>query len=317
MSTPGKHSDTLWDRPRAEVERALTEREPVRCPLCEREPEHFATDYQGFHLARCPGCGLEFQSPRPPFAKLAEWVYAREYGDLADPAGELTPEKQARFGRQLERIEALTGKRGALLDVGCGAGAFLRAAAARGWRVAGTDIVLSEGARSTGARLWPGRLGEIDFGGARFDAVRFHHVLEHTENPLAELARARALVAPGGALYVSVPNLGGVSPRLKSWQSRLGLKRKRWRHYAALHHLWYFTPATLARLAERAGFRVARWETPLPFRPGRPAWLAGLYRWALEGPRWGSILDVYAAALDGYTPQKSSSGSSASTPQSA
>ena len=130
MNAPEKPAP-LFGRPRAEVEQALTEREPVRCPLCEIEPVRFATDHQGFHLARCPRCGLEFQSPRPPFAKLAEWVYEREYGDLADAAGELTPEKQARFGRQLERIEALTGKRGALLDVGCGAGAFLRAAAAR------------------------------------------------------------------------------------------------------------------------------------------------------------------------------------------
>lgn len=54
-----------------------------------------------------------------------------------------------------------------------------------------------------------------------------------------------------------------------------------------------------------------------PVRPGRPAWLTALYRGLLEGPRGGSILDVYAAALDAYTPQKSSSGSSASTPQSA
>jgi len=286
----------LFGRPRAEVEQALTEREPVRCPLCEIEPVRFATDHQGFHLARCPRCGLEFQSPRPPFAKLAEWVYEREYGDLGEAAGELTPAKQAQFSRQLERIEALRGGRGSLLDVGCGAGAFLRAAAARGWQAAGTDIVLSDGARAPGARLWPGRLAAIDFGGARFEAARFHHVLEHTENPLAELTRVRQLLAPGGVLYVSVPNLAGVGPRLKSWQSRLGLKRNRWRHYAALHHLWYFTPATLARLVERAGFEVRHWETPMPVRTGRPAWLTALYRRLLEGPRWASILDLYAVA---------------------
>jgi len=296
MSPPGKSSETLWGRPRAEVEKALAAREPVRCPLCEVEPVCFATDHQGFHLARCPRCGLEFQSPRPPFAKLAEWVYEREYGDLGEAAGELTPAKQAQFNRQLERIEALLGKRGALLDVGCGAGAFLRAAAARGWQAAGTDIVLSEGSRASGARLWPGRLAEIDFDGARFEAARFHHVLEHTENPLSELQRVRQLLAPGGVLYISVPNLGGVSPRLKSWQSRLGLKRNRWRHYAALHHLWYFTPATLARLVARAGFAVHRWETPMPVRAGRPAWLTALYRGLLERPRWGSILDLYAVA---------------------
>lgn len=293
MTAPDKPAP-LFGRPRAEVEAELGEREPVRCPLCDCHPELFATDPQGFHLARCPRCGLEFQSPRPPFARLAEHVYAREYGDLEDSASRLTPEKQAQFARQLDHLEEFLGERGSLLDVGCGAGAFLRAAAARGWTVAGTDIRLSAGAEASGARLWRGRLGEIDFGSQRFRAIRFHHVLEHTENPLVELERARALLVPGGVLYLSVPNLAGLSPRLKTWQSRWGLKRNRWRHYAALHHLWYFTPATLSELLERAGFRVLDWETPLGLRPGRPRWAAALLRGLLEKPRWGSILDVYA-----------------------
>jgi len=288
--------DELFGRPRAEVEAALPEREPVRCPLCRRGPQPFAVDFQGFQLVRCPECVLEFLSPRPVFTQLSEQVYAREYGDLSDAAGELTPEKRASFAHQLDRLEAGLGRRGALLDVGCGAGAFLRFARERGWTAAGADIMLSPAAQASGARLWAGQLGAIDFGGAHFDAVRFHHVLEHTQDPLADLRRARALLGSGGVLYVSVPNLGGVSPRLKSIQSLLGLKSHRWRHYAALHHLWYFTPATLGRLVEAAGFRMLDWETPLPYRAHRPVWLATLYRWILEKPRWGSILDLYAQA---------------------
>lgn len=295
MRRPEKSPQPLFGRPRAEVEAEFPEREPVPCPLCEREPVGFATDPQGFHLARCPGCGLEFQSPRPPFRLLAERVYAREYDDLADAAAQLTPDKRAHFAHQLNRIERFLGRRGSLLDVGCGAGAFLRAAGERGWTLAGTDIRLSAGARTSGARLWQGRLAEIDFGNARFSAIRFHHVLEHTENPLAELKRVRGLLETAGVLYLSVPNLAGLSSRLKRWQSRWGLKAHRWRHYAALHHLWYFTPVTLGRLLERAGFQVLDWETPLVGKPDEPPGLAALYRWLLERPRWGSILDVYAS----------------------
>jgi 2-polyprenyl-3-methyl-5-hydroxy-6-metoxy-1,4-benzoquinol methylase len=288
--------DELFGRPRAEVEAALGEREPVRCPLCDLEPLPFATDFQGFRLGRCPRCALEFLSPRPSFARLSERVYAADYQDLAAPAAALTPDKRAYLERQLSQLEKCLGRRGALLDVGCGAGAFLRLAAEQGWSVAGTDIHLSEAARASGARLRAGRLAELDFGGEKFEAVRFHHVLEHTPNPLEDLRRARALLQPGGVLYVSVPNLGGLSPRLKSWQSAAGLKSHRWRHYAALHHLWYFTPATLARLVEFAGFQVLKWETPLPPRPGRPAWLTAVFRLLLERPRWGSILDLFARA---------------------
>ncbi|MFQ5777936.1 MAG: class I SAM-dependent methyltransferase [Terriglobia bacterium] len=297
MRDPGKaYPASLFGRPRAEVESALGEREPVRCPLCDCEPRPFGADPQGFQLARCPRCRLEFLSPRPIFSLLAERVYARHYDDLGDAAGRLTPEKHARFSRQLDRLEHFLRGRRTLLDVGCGAGAFLRYASERGWRAAGTDIQLSAAAQASGAPLWSGQLSAIGFGAHRFDAVRFHHALEHTQNPLTDLQCARRLLRSGGVLYLSVPNLAGLSPRLKSWQSRWGLKARRWRHYAALHHLWFFTPETLRRVAERAGFTVLAWETPLPPRSGRPAALTALYRWLLEKPRWGSILDLYARA---------------------
>ena len=91
-------------------------------------------------------------------------------------------------------------------------------------------------------------------------------MLEYTQDPLAELRRARELVTSGGLMCIGVPNLAGLSTRLKSWQSRLHLKRKPWKHYSALHHLWYFTPRTLGRLVEAAGFDVVQWETPVAGR---------------------------------------------------
>ncbi|MGH9788367.1 MAG: methyltransferase domain-containing protein [Candidatus Acidiferrales bacterium] len=287
-----KPPPSLFGQPRAVVEAELAERELVRCPLCEADPKPFAVDPQGFQLGRCPRCGLEFVSPRPVLRLLAGRVYARDYHhQRAD--FELTPENRALFGRQLDRLEALLGRTGGVLDAGCGGGAFLRAAQGRGWEAAGTDIELEASARNSGARLWAGTLGSIDFGGERFDALRFHHVLEHTPNPLAELERARSLLKPQGVLYLSVPNLAGLSPRLKSWQSRLRLKARPWRHYAALHHHWFFTPATLRRVVERAGFSLARWETPVPPKENRPVWMTSLMRVVLERPRWGSILDFY------------------------
>ena len=157
-------------------------------------------------------------------------------------------------------------------------------------------MVVTGWARASGARLWEGELPEIEFGGARYDVVRFNHVLEHTRDPFLELRRARELVTPGGILLVGVPNLAGLNSRLKSWQSRFGLKNKRWRHYAALHHFWFFTPATLRQLAEAAAFEVVRWETPVMDRPGRSAALTRVYRALLETSRAGNLLDLYARA---------------------
>ena len=282
---------SLFGRPRSAVERALARREAVACPLCHAAPRPFGVDFQGLQLARCAACGLQFQSPRPVFDDLVNAVYGPAY----HPPGEHVVDavRRYQFERQMRWLERPAGAGRRLLDVGCGSGAFLGFARARGWEVDGTDVVVTPSAVATGARLWAGQLPSIAFGARRYHAVRFNHVLEHTQDPLAELRAARAVLAPGGVLHVGVPNLAGFTITLKSWQSRLRLKRKRWKHYGALHHLWFFTPRTLARLVEAAGFEVSGWETPVAGRPGRPAWVTAAVRGALEACRAGGILDLY------------------------
>ena len=291
---PSAPATSLFGRSRADIDRALPRRQPVVCPLCHTSPRPFAVDFQGLSLARCATCGLEFQSPRPPVEDLAKVVYGAAY-HRADES-RIDAARAYHFGRQLEWLEPSTpsGQPGRLLDVGCGAGAFIRFAAERGWVVEGTDIVVTDAARATGARMWEGELPSISFGAARFDIVRFNHVLEHTRDPLAELGAARAVLVEGGLLHIGVPNLSGWTITLKSWQSRLHLKRKPWKHYGALHHMWFFTPATLTRLVNAAGFDVLGWETPVAPRRGRPNWMTTLVRAPLEATRLGGMLDLYA-----------------------
>ncbi len=268
--------------------------EEVECPLCLLPPKPFAVDYQGFQLCRCSNCQLQFLSPRPTFEQLSEKVYNETYHAAADTPGHLGVPSRYQFERQFKTLERLLGRTGKILDVGCGNGTFLSLGRDRGWEPFGCDIRISPAVRDSGSfPLWEGRLNEINFGDARFDAIRFNHVLEHVQNPLAELVRSRELLQPGGIIYISVPNIGGLSTHLKNLQSYLHLKRRRWRHYAALHHLWFFTPKTLRRLIEHAGLRVLWWETPVLKKEGQSALVDALQRQLLERSRSSSILDFY------------------------
>ncbi|MEO6333952.1 MAG: class I SAM-dependent methyltransferase [Pyrinomonadaceae bacterium] len=260
--------------------------ENVDCPLCNRVPVEFAIDYQGFHLCRCPGCGLQFQNPRLSFEDLADKVYTEDYC----PGHEESANETA-YTRQLKNFERIIGKKGSVLDVGCGNGSFLEFAKRNDWETFGADIRLSPETANLTCPLFEGRLPDIDFGGRTFDVIRFNHVLEHLQNPLVELARCRELLNSSGVVFVGVPNLGGVSPSIKNFQSRLGLKKKRWRHYAATHHLYFFTHATLLRLIEKAGFSVKLWETPVD--KDYKQFGGRLYRKLIERTRSGSILDFY------------------------
>ncbi|MEE3203029.1 MAG: class I SAM-dependent methyltransferase [Acidobacteriota bacterium] len=286
-------ADSLFGQSRDVVEAALPDREPVVCPLCQCTPDLFAVDFQGFHLARCPACRLEFQHPRPLFEQLADAVYNESYHP--DDHHNVDGTRARIFMRQLSRLErSVIASPASVLDVGCGAGAFLKFAEERGWEVAGTDVAVTDVVRQTDAKVWEGKLSDIAFAEERFAAIRFNHVLEHTQNPLVELRRARSLVADDGVLLIGVPNIGGLSIRLKSLQSRMGLKSQSWKHYGALHHLWFFTPATLSALVRDAGFEVLAWETHVTDRSDRSGWISAATRAPLEALRLGGILDLYA-----------------------
>ena len=270
--------------------------EVVVCPLCGRTPEPFAVDYQGFRLCRCPRCGLEFVTPRLSFEDLAEKVYSDNYFPVREGSNERSPEATHYYTRQMSNFERLLGRKGKVLDIGCGNGSFLDFARENGWEIAGSDIKLSDDARSLGCNLAEGRIKNLDLGDERFDLIRLNHVLEHTQEPVEDLKRCRQMLAPGGILFISVPNIAGISPRLKSLQSKLHLKGKRWRHYAAMHHLFFFSPATLKAAVEKAGMKVLEWETPVPRKSHQSALVESVYRTLLESTNSASILDCYCVS---------------------
>lgn len=267
--------------------------EKVDCPLCGIEPEPFAVDDHGFNLCKCPKCGLQFVTPRLDYQQLADKVYTDHYFPPRVDGAEMDAAERHLYTEQLANFERLFGGKGRVLDIGCGNGSFLSFAESNGWTIAGVDIKLSADAQRLTCPLWEGRLQDLDFGGEKFDVIRLNHVLEHTQNPVEELVILRGLLNPGGVLYLSVPNIAGISAKLKNTQSRLKLKGRPWRHYAAMHHLFFFTPETLQKVAEGAGFKVLEWETPVLKKPGQSEALEGFYRFIYEGMKTGSILDLY------------------------
>ena len=96
-----------------------------------------------------------------------------------------------------------------MLDIGCGNGAFLRAfgRAFPQWELAGTelngryreDVLALEGV----TQFHVGDPWEI---AERFDFVSMVHVLEHIASPGRFLQGVRRILAPGGALFIEVPD---------------------------------------------------------------------------------------------------------------
>lgn len=209
-------------------------------------------------VARCSGCAHAFVLPHRLAASFATDLYHGEYaGFRADPVF-------AEFVRGFvhRELSPRIAPDAHILDVGCGNGEFLRAAIEAGFGAEGYDI--SEAAvahcRGLGLKARHGDFLTLDFE-RRFDLITLWDVLEHLTDPRATLARCRALLAPGGILFLKTPGTGALSVNLARIIPRLAGAL-----LSTPAHIQFFQPAAVKQLLERAGFSGVTFVPPAPTR---------------------------------------------------
>lgn len=227
-----------------------------------------ASGEYGFLQCVNPECGLVWLDPAPDMAHIGE-AYA-SYFTHADSAPAWRSRnllylawrrlgavyrlaiRPTRIGRARTRAAAnyLDGVTpGRVLDVGCGDGSWMVRMREMGWEVEGqeTDQHSADQARNTrGLTVHVGLLDALHLPAARYDAITMSHVIEHVHEPVAVLAECLRLLKPGGRLIALTPNVRSFGHR------QFG------RDWVALdppRHLVLFSADTLARAAQRAGFR--------------------------------------------------------------
>jgi 2-polyprenyl-3-methyl-5-hydroxy-6-metoxy-1,4-benzoquinol methylase len=170
-----------------------------------------------------------------------------------------------------------------LLELGAAAGYFLAEARTVGFDVVGiepTDNAAVAAREQFGLEVLQGFAEEIDLPAATFDAVCAWHVLEHISEPLRVIERVREWVAPGGHLFLEVPNIASVQA------SRRGAG---WAMLFPEHHVAHYSPTSLRALLERAGFdvRLTRTVAYTMYRPATSpmAWVSGA-RHLVVSRRW-------------------------------
>ena len=263
MAADASPAATDYDRPRS------------TCPLCDGGPlMRRLVDFRGHGIDRCRGCGVEFMNPQYSDAALQRFYagYINLHPDDAAAAAFRSRPATRTAGKQrgldLLRLHA-TGRR--VLMVGCGDGLELQVAKAGGWQPEGYDVdptTTAAVAAREGVPVHCGDFHSLPEHVAPFDALWLDQVIEHPKDPGRYLATCRALLRPGGVLYLGMPNLGSLSNRLKTLADRCGLRSRRGRHFNTRHHLTFFRPSVLVRhLRERLGMDVLLVRTsPKPQR---------------------------------------------------
>lgn len=164
-----------------------------------------------------------------------------------------------------ERLLALAGSPRRVLDVGCSSGYLARRLVERGATVVGidTDEEAAEEARAVCEQVLVGDVEsmELPFEPGSFDVILCGDLLEHLRDPVAFLERLRPLLADGGRLVLTTPNIA-------NWAMRLGLLAGRWRYTERgildRTHTHLFTKKTLEHALAQAGFRIVAFDVTAP-----------------------------------------------------
>lgn len=176
---------------------------------------------EGAHrTASCRRCGLDFVTP--PLDD-ASGITLQSECIVHDDTG-----RGGSFDAIERTMKATLEGTGRVLDVGCGAGAFMLMLRARGWQPVGIDIneraVDAARMRGLDARLTTIDHVEAPAGG--FDAAVLMNSLEYFARPLDALERIAHLMRPGGVVVLETPNTSYHRLQAAVGQ-RLGLSRER------------------------------------------------------------------------------------------
>jgi SAM-dependent methyltransferase len=233
-----------------------TKPSPRGCAICgataARElytaPDRLRNSDRVYIIARCDGCGVLRTLPELSDDELG-FYYPPDYWGGEPTLGWIRKS-------QAEKTSFLDGCRlagGRLLDVGCGAGFFLRALDPKVWDPFGVEISKAAAAAAErvigNLRIFNGTLIASACEDAYFDVVTFWSALEHTNEPRDNLIEARRILKRGGTLIVQVPNAASYQARWFGGD---------WFALDAPRHRYHFTPETLTRLLNRTGFEVYR-----------------------------------------------------------
>ncbi len=208
-------------------------------------------------LAKCGACAQIFHrevlDPDWMAVAYSRWSTAEAMEEFVRRAGGASFDNLFHAARardrhvlQIERLtQSLRGDAAVrLLDFGCGKGEFVETCLAHDFDAVGVDFST---ARQESARV--PIVPSLDDVSGDFHAITLFEVLEHVERPRDILGAVAGRLVADGILVVEVPDCTGVSAIRTTHDHAL---------VDPIEHINGFTPATLTRIVEQAGFTRIR-----------------------------------------------------------
>lgn len=212
------------------------------CQLCGRNPlEEFVVPKVATY-AVCRTCCLYQYGPL-----VGEEFYSRDeyYANYKRESRRKFRTAAIRVNRIASAVEARKPK---LLDIGCGMGTVVQAAAKRGWEAEGVDLspnaVRLAKDRGINARLVDGT--QLPYEDQSFDVITAWNLIEHVDDVRVALAEWRRVLRVGGILAVDTADAACL---------KVKIYKEKYKRFWRWDHRYAFTPWNLGQFFLRAGFK--------------------------------------------------------------
>jgi len=200
-------------------------------------------EYMHLRLVKCADCSLVYADPAPSVASLRH-EYQQAAFDSSTEAWFAAKTYAHYLPRDL-KIESA-------LDIGCGGGEFLVMLRQRGVThlqgVEPSPEAANTAPETIRNRIHTAFFAAEDFAPESFDLVSSFQTLEHVSDPLKLVQGAYKLLKPGGRFYSVSHNIEGALNKMLGTRSPI----------FDIEHLQLFSPVSLRKCIERAGFTDVR-----------------------------------------------------------
>jgi SAM-dependent methyltransferase len=220
------------------------------CILCNHQSFTKQFKKGDWDIVQCDGCGLQFVHPLPTEKVVDEFYnqHKQSTKERIDIYLKTCASRDRRDQRKLKLLEKVLGQKGKILDIGCGMGLFVKNASDRGWQAQGIDLdqdMIEYGKKTFSIDLSSAMLSELPAG--YFDVITMFNVVDHLQTPLDFLKEAGRILKPNGIIYTNLHDAGG-------WKAKK--YKQDWGAYCPPMHLYYYTPATLEMMVNKAGLKT-------------------------------------------------------------